>query len=317
MHDKAKPGSNKRAPARELLSIEPASAGQGRIDLLRLSRLGGVEVMDVEDVSRKWTYFHETYSFCVASRVASTEAVPWRYRLRTQSMHSEGVQLMEPGELHANLVDAPRADFRVLMLSPKRVMEVARQLGWERESPLHLRVAQLGHGAVRKSLQTLMKAIVDDGDLERSELGVYRLLETLSKHGCLETRLPTRRDPRCRGESAAWRARDLIHEHWNQHLPVDVVTTMVGIPMSTLERAFKAAYGTSPRQYQTHLRLIRAKELLKNGQTSVTAAASEVGFHDPDYFSRIFRREFGSGPNGYRMRAGSGVRVLEDDQDAG
>jgi AraC-like DNA-binding protein len=297
----------KLADTRQVLTQDLASEQGGGIDLIRLPSLPGIEVMNVRDVSRQWVYFHETYSFCVASRVASTENVPWRYRLRTHSMNVDGVQLMEPGELHANLIDAPHADFRVLFLSPEKVERAARELGWESTSPLHLRVAQLGDGAVRSTLRNLTAALVDDGDVERSELGIYRLLETLSRCGCFETGIPTRRSPHCRGESAAWKARDLIHAHWNDHLPVGAIGAVVGIPVSTLERAFTRAYGTSPRQYQTHLRLMRAKEMLKTGHT-VAVAATDAGFRDPDYFARLFRREFGCGPHHYRLAAGAGTR---------
>src|SRR4051812_22786186 len=58
-------------------------AREGSIQFVRLRGLPGVEVMDVRHVSRKWAYFHETYSLCVASWVANPRDIPWRYRQRT------------------------------------------------------------------------------------------------------------------------------------------------------------------------------------------------------------------------------------------
>ncbi len=275
--------------------------GDGDIRMFRLPELHGVEVMDVRNVSRRWVQFHETYTFCVASRIEDpTIEVPWRYRQRTHVMEVDRVQLMEPGELHANLTTAPRADFRVVLISPERMASAARELGWKGEARLHLRTAQLPNGAVRRALQGLAGNIVDSGDVERAELGIYRLIEVLSDHLCLERRLPT--VPKERARKAALSARDLIHARWNQHLPVEDLSREVGLPLSTLERCFTQTFGVSPRQYQNHIRTTRGKVLLASSNDSVTTIARACGFRDPDYFARLFHRDFGCSPQHYRVK---------------
>ncbi|HKY34352.1 MAG TPA: AraC family transcriptional regulator [Polyangiaceae bacterium] len=256
--------------------------------------------MDVRGVSRKWIYFHETYSFCGASRVEDRADVPWRYRQRTHQMNQGGVQLMEPGELHANLQVAPRADFRVLFLAPSTVQRVCRELGAPDRLP-HLTVAQLYDGPVRRILNQLTDVLVERGDIERGELGIYRLIEALWRQGCLE--LPPTTVLRERGRKAVKAARDLIHSSWNEHLPISTLTSEVRLPLATLERAFREAFGTSPRQYQLHLRLMRGKELFRHGAGSVAEVARQCGFRDPKYFSRVFKREFGCQPSDYLERS--------------
>ena len=207
---------------------------------------------------------------------------------------------MEPGELHANLQVAPRADFRVLFLAPSTVQRVCRELGAPDRLP-HLTVAQLYDGPVRRILNQLTDVLVERGDIERGELGIYRLIEALWRQGCLE--LPPTTVLRERGRKAVKAARDLIHSSWNEHLPISTLTSEVRLPLATLERAFREAFGTSPRQYQLHLRLMRGKELFRHGAGSVAEVARQCGFRDPKYFSRVFKREFGCQPSDYLERS--------------
>ena len=270
--------------------------GEGTIGFVRYQELLGAEVMDVRGVSRKWSYFHETYSFCGVSWVADDRDIPWRYRQRTHLMNRAGVQLMEPGELHANLHVAPHADFRVLLLAPSTVQRVCRELGAPDRLP-HLTVAQLYGGTVRQTLNELTAVLVEHADVERGELGLYRLVESLWGQGCLEGHPVT--PLRERGRKAVLAARDMIHAFWNEHLPISTLVGEVKLPLATLERAFRATFGTSPHQYQLRLRLMRGKERFRNGDTSVATVARSCGFRDPKYFSRSFKREFGCQPSDY------------------
>jgi AraC-like DNA-binding protein len=279
-------------------SLDAELAQEGSIQFVRLPGLPGVEVMDVRHVGRKWAYFHETYSLCVASWVADPRDIPWRYRQRTHQMNATGVQLMEPGEFHSNLIEAPPADFRVLMLAPETVRKLAMDLSG-RDRPVHFTCAQLYAGPIRDALAALAASIVDAGDAELAEERLYRAFALLGTHGCLELGAPSTLVER--GRRGVRTARDLIHSAWNQHLPLAAISAAADLPIATLERAFHEAYGTSPRQYQIHLRLMRGKELLKRGEAQVLTAAQACGFRDPKYFARLFKREFGCRPSAYRL----------------
>lgn len=283
--------------AREASAAEALSKEQGSIQFVRLPALPGVEVMEVRHVSRKWAYFHETYSLCVASWVEDGREVPWRYRQRTYQMTGTGVQLMEPGEFHANLRPAPPADFRVLLLAPEMVRRVWSELSG-RDQVVHFCQAQLNGGPVRDALIALAGSVVDSRDAELAEHRLYGAFATLAEHRCLDAAAPSKLVRRT--QRGVRTARDLIHDAWNQHLPLAAISGAAGMPIATLERAFHVAYGTSPRQYQIHLRLMRGKELLRRGEAPVLDAAEACGFRDPKYFSRLFKREFGCPPSAYR-----------------
>ncbi|MCB9265423.1 MAG: helix-turn-helix domain-containing protein [Lewinellaceae bacterium] len=69
---------------------------------------------------------------------------------------------------------------------------------------------------------------------------------------------------------------------------------------SQLQRKLSALTGLSPVKFIRHLRLNQAKMLLHNPELSITSIAFDTGFNDPDYFSRVFRQEFGKTPTEYR-----------------
>ena len=59
--------------------------------------------------------------------------------------------------------------------------------------------------------------------------------------------------------------------------------------------------GMPPIAYLIRLRLQRATDLLAQGRHNVAEAAREVGYEDPFYFSRLFRRHLGVPPSSFRM----------------
>ncbi|RDL46517.1 HTH-type transcriptional activator RhaS [Ensifer sp. M14] len=66
-------------------------------------------------------------------------------------------------------------------------------------------------------------------------------------------------------------------------------------------REFQKRVGRTPRKYQELKRMERAMHFLEGG-LSVAAAAAEVGYSDPYYFSRMFKRTLGLSPRGHMNR---------------
>ena len=58
--------------------------------------------------------------------------------------------------------------------------------------------------------------------------------------------------------------------------------------------------GMTPMQYITFLRITRAKELLRSTDYSIQEISSMVGYENPLYFSRIFKKQTGYSPSEYR-----------------
>jgi len=70
-----------------------------------------------------------------------------------------------------------------------------------------------------------------------------------------------------------------------------------------LTRAFVAATGVTPAQYQTALRLAHARTLLRGSTLPVEEIARACGYADPRHFRRMFGAHEGVSPSAYRTIA--------------
>lgn len=64
----------------------------------------------------------------------------------------------------------------------------------------------------------------------------------------------------------------------------------------------KTAVGMTPVDFVRHIRLLRAQKLINDTDQSLTQIAYSVGFSDPKYFSKVFKREMGVTPSEYREK---------------
>ncbi|GAA1978763.1 helix-turn-helix domain-containing protein [Amycolatopsis minnesotensis] len=77
----------------------------------------------------------------------------------------------------------------------------------------------------------------------------------------------------------------------------------IGVTPGYLTKVVKAETGRTPSQLARAARMLEAKRLLATTALSVRQVAARVGFVDPAYFCRFFRRETGVSPGDFR-RAG-------------
>ncbi|MEK3876966.1 AraC family transcriptional regulator [Paenibacillus sp. FSL M7-0420] len=98
--------------------------------------------------------------------------------------------------------------------------------------------------------------------------------------------------------------------YWKSSLSVLDVVEYVSIERSYLFRLFKKETGTSISSYLTTLRIRRACELLAESRLSVKSLSYSVGYHDPLYFSKIFKKVTSYTPSQYRKVYREGKIVL-------
>ena len=71
----------------------------------------------------------------------------------------------------------------------------------------------------------------------------------------------------------------------------------IGMSRPQLFRKLKALTGQSPSAYLRQLRLREAQRLLQAGPHNVSEVAARVGFQDPSYFTKAYRKAFGVAPS--------------------
>jgi AraC-like DNA-binding protein len=110
------------------------------------------------------------------------------------------------------------------------------------------------------------------------------------------------REPRC--GLAPWqvrRALDRLEASLNEDISLGDLAREVGLSPFHFARSFKASVGAPPHRHQVTLRLERARTLLETTALSVREVAEHVGYSDPSYFARGFKKTFGVGPRQYRQ----------------
>ncbi|EGL19509.1 response regulator receiver domain protein [Paenibacillus sp. HGF7] len=97
-------------------------------------------------------------------------------------------------------------------------------------------------------------------------------------------------------------AKDWIDAHFVEEITLEQAAERVHLSLHYFSKMFKRHMGESFIDYVTRLRIDRAKELMKNDELSLKEVCFEVGYKDPNYFSRVFRKVTGISPTGYRGR---------------
>ncbi len=112
-----------------------------------------------------------------------------------------------------------------------------------------------------------------------------------------------------RGRSApVQRAIALTIEHCAE-LDMPSLCRKLGVSERSLRRHLQAETGLGFRELACQARVLRAMELLANGQNSVTETALAVGFESLSAFAKSFARVAGESPRAYRERV-RGARAL-------
>lgn len=94
--------------------------------------------------------------------------------------------------------------------------------------------------------------------------------------------------------------RGYIEKHYREKLSVADAAALARTSESHFGHLFKAQVGVSFVQYLNRYRTEKAKELLRNSKSSVTAIADAVGFQNLPHFNRIFRKFERCSPLAYR-----------------
>jgi AraC family transcriptional regulator, arabinose operon regulatory protein len=97
-------------------------------------------------------------------------------------------------------------------------------------------------------------------------------------------------------------AQQYLREHLGARTSVAELAGLARLSPSHFAALFRRATGTGVLQYQTRLRMSRARELLDTTDQPIAEIARALGYADPFYFSRQFRSIHGVSPSDYRVQ---------------
>lgn len=217
------------------------------------------------------------------------------YRGGVRSHVAGSLKLKEPGEVHRDLrVHAPFS-LQGAGFAPSLVAAAADAMGLR--GPLHFRASGFAPDERAARLAFAMhEALIRENatELERATLVAETLTEIVGAKPSSSRRAPV----------AVRRARDFLQDALADKVTLDDLAEHAALDKFHLVRAFRSEVGLPPYAYLTHLRVSRARELLRGG-LRVAEVAQAVGFCDESQLHRHFRRIVGLPPGVYARSVGA------------
>ena len=88
----------------------------------------------------------------------------------------------------------------------------------------------------------------------------------------------------------------LLQENFDQPLKIEDIARDLGMSVSGFHHHFKSVTAMSPIQFQKQIRLQEARRLMLGEELDAANAGFRVGYEDSSYFSRDYKKHFGSPP---------------------
>jgi transcriptional regulator GlxA family with amidase domain len=108
--------------------------------------------------------------------------------------------------------------------------------------------------------------------------------------------------PRQHSDAVISRIQAWLVDNYAAPTPVSAMVERSGLSVRSFKRRFSAATGYTPVEYVQALRIEEAKQMLETETASIEEVSASVGYEDPTFFRRLFKRRAGVTPAQYRQR---------------
>lgn len=104
------------------------------------------------------------------------------------------------------------------------------------------------------------------------------------------------------GQAFITKAIQYLDKHFYKSVSLETVAEHVGLSPFYFSKLFREEAGITFIDYLTRLRIKEAKRLLLETDHSLKRICFEVGYRDPNYFSRVFKKTIGMSPSDFRRK---------------
>jgi transcriptional regulator GlxA family with amidase domain len=167
------------------------------------------------------------------------------------------------------------------------------------------------------------KIVIDDGDIVTAgglmawtDLGMRLIERMLGQSVMIETgqfflidvggreqrHYSTLAPDVAHGDDAIALVQTWLRQTGAKDVSVAAMAEKAGMEERTFLRHFKAATGTTPREYAQRMKFDRARKMLQTTRQPVSRIAWDIGYGDAAAFGRQFHRFVGLSPGEYRRR---------------
>ena len=93
---------------------------------------------------------------------------------------------------------------------------------------------------------------------------------------------------------------EYIDIEYRNEISLESISEKIGVSSQYLSRIFSSEVGCTYKEYLNNKRLEDAKELLVGTDKTISDIAYEVGYNDPNYFMKLFKKSIGITPKSYK-----------------
>ncbi len=159
------------------------------------------------------------------------------------------------------------------------------------------------------SLYLLIRRMTKDRDLAGGQTGdhLHKLLEVEEEETLssvfVESLLSIARSVVIHHETTNYvieKSIEYIQHNYHRDLPLEEVAQVAGMSPYYFSKIFKEVTNSNYSEYLTNIRIDMAKKLLSNPTMNIKQICLHIGYTDPNYFSRIFKKHTGLTPTEFR-----------------
>ena len=223
-----------------------------------------------------------------------------RYYIEDQQLDfiAPAVTFVPSGVVHGFTVDAEEADAVVASIADSALPPVAALSGLSLQTPVL--VKSTAADPTWQQIEATMLRLLNDYRTGMSYTLGALIAVALNDIATLVQRSSQTLTIDQDGLGVVFRS--LVDQHFKENWPIERYVDQMATTTHLLAKAVRNACGCTPKAYIEQRRLVEAKRLLLFTVRSVEDIGYEVGYHDPAYFSRVFRSATGQPPGLWRLQ---------------
>jgi AraC-like DNA-binding protein len=256
-----------------------------------------IEVISGKGVRRECPrHWHEEIHICLIEAGGGTLF----YNGKSYNTPPESLFIVQPGEMHGNHTDFPTGcSYRTLNFAPEIYKRFLSDITGFQNNSLWLRTPIVFDADIIKLFRKVHRTFESSScTLERDSL----LMELFCKIIFRYSENPTNSKKIKSERHSIRKVCDYLEQNLAENILVKDLSEIANLSPFHFSRTFLLEKGLPPHAYQTQLRIIRAKHLLRSGET-LSSIASTVGFADQSHFTRHFKRIVGTTPGQYMQNS--------------
>ncbi|KZL90266.1 response regulator [Clostridium magnum] len=191
--------------------------------------------------------------------------------------------------------DEDAADYPVVENS----ISIGRSMAYEIRNKFNLS-STIGIGSVHNSLESMNISyseacrcmefkqsnlkVIHYNDLDKIDLGISNDSENKVQH-----------------KETFYKVVNYITENYSKDISLEKTAKKFNLSFYYFSRTFKEIFGVTFSEKLTSIRMDKAKELLSKVDSNIKEVCYEVGYNDPNYFSKAFKKYVGMSPSEYKQ----------------